>query len=67
MKKIKSLITNTRAFLNEVAAELRKCAWPTWSELQESTIVVIVSVVIFAIFIGVSDTFFNWVLALVIR
>lgn len=54
-------------FLGEVQAELKKCAWPTRPELYESTIVVIVSVIILGSFVGVSDAITTWVLAWVIR
>jgi preprotein translocase subunit SecE len=32
------------AYWNETMEELKKCTWPTWDELQGSTVVVIVSV-----------------------
>jgi preprotein translocase subunit SecE len=32
------------AYWNETMEELKKCTWPTWEELQGSTVVVIVSV-----------------------
>ena len=42
-------------FLREVWIELQKVAWPTWSELKGSTVVVLVAVVLIAIFIGIVD------------
>ena len=30
--------------------ELRKCSWPTWDELKGSTVVVMVSIVMLAVF-----------------
>ncbi len=39
----------------ETMAELRKCTWPTWDELVESTVVVIVSVAILGLFVAVTD------------
>ena len=32
------------AYWNETMEELKKCTWPTWDELQGSTVVVVVSV-----------------------
>jgi len=32
------------AYWNETMEELKKCTWPTWDELQGSTLVVVVSV-----------------------
>ena len=40
---------------HETVTELHKCTWPTWHELIESTIVVIVSVGILSVFVGLTD------------
>lgn len=53
-------------FIVEVGIELKKSAWPTRSELLESTVVVIMSVVIVAIFVGLSDLFLMRILKLII-
>jgi preprotein translocase subunit SecE len=50
-----------RAFLQEVYVELRKSTWPTWIELRDSTVVVIIAVIVLAAFVGVADLFFSWV------
>jgi preprotein translocase subunit SecE len=42
-------------FLAEVRAELKKVTWPTWIEVFSSTIVVIITTLIFAAMIGVWD------------
>ncbi|MCX7819697.1 MAG: preprotein translocase subunit SecE [Kiritimatiellae bacterium] len=55
MEKIRALIGRSRGFLADVHAELRKCSWPSRTELFESTVVVIVSVVLLAAFVAVSD------------
>ena len=59
-------INSIRNFLGEVGAELKKCAWPTRSELYDSTIVVIVSVILLGGFIFACDTVLGWLLKLVI-
>ncbi|MGD2279317.1 MAG: preprotein translocase subunit SecE [Candidatus Omnitrophota bacterium] len=46
-------------FLNQVKTELKKVAWPTREELISSTIVVLVSTLILAVFIGVCDLFLS--------
>ena len=46
-------------FLKEARAELGKVTWPTRKELYESTILVIVSVILITIFIGAVDFVFN--------
>jgi len=53
MKKI-------REYFKESWLELsQKVSWPTWSELQESTIVVMVASLIIAIVISAMDFVFN--------
>ncbi len=56
-----------RGFLGEVNLELKKCSWPSRSELMESTVVVIVSVVLLAVFVGLSDGVLLALLRLVLR
>jgi preprotein translocase subunit SecE len=46
-------------FLKETRAELGKITWPTRGELRESTIVVIITVIIITIFIGAVDWVFS--------
>jgi preprotein translocase subunit SecE len=54
-----------RAYLSESWDELvHKVSWPTWSELQESTIVVMVASLIIAIVIMVMDFSFEAVMSL---
>jgi preprotein translocase subunit SecE len=38
------------AYWGETMEELKKCSWPTWEELQGSTVVVIVSVGLLGLF-----------------
>ncbi|MCA1808157.1 MAG: preprotein translocase subunit SecE [Lentisphaerae bacterium] len=55
MKKLTQIVLDTRNFFGDVMAELRKSSWPTRPELLDSTVVVILSVVALAIFVGFSD------------
>ena len=49
-----------RAYFKEVREELlTKVTWPTWSELQESAIVVMVATLIFAVVVFAMDFSFN--------
>jgi len=58
MKKI-------REYLSESWDELfHKVSWPTWSELQESTIVVMIASLIIAVVIMVMDFSFEAVMRL---
>ena len=54
-------ITKLRTFFGEVQAELLKCNWPTWAELRQSTVVVIVSFLLLGAFVAVSDAALAWV------
>ena len=47
-------------FLKDVRVEIGKISWPTRHELQESTIVVIITVILITVFIGAVDQVFNW-------
>ena len=44
-----------KAFFSGISAEMRKCTWPERRELLESTVVVIISVILLALFVGASD------------
>jgi preprotein translocase subunit SecE len=55
MNKIGQMVSGTKNFFGEVQAELKKCAWPTRPELLESTVVVMVAVLIITAAVGVSD------------
>ena len=67
MEKIKAWVGRMRGFFDEVGVELRKCSWPTGRELSESTVVVIVSVVMLSAFVALSDGALVMILQWVIR
>ncbi len=67
MSKISDSLRRVRFFLMEVRNELKKSTWPTRNELLESTAVVILSVVLFSVFVGVSDSLLVAVLRLITR
>jgi preprotein translocase subunit SecE len=50
-----------------VQVELKKCTWPTRPELLESTVVVVVAMLILGAAVGFSDLVLNLILRLVIR
>jgi preprotein translocase subunit SecE len=45
----------TAAFVGEVQAELKKSTWPTWSQLWDSTMVIIAVTLILSFYIGLAD------------
>ncbi len=67
MNKLTAWIGRVRAFIGEVKLELRKCAWPSRKELMDSTVVVIVSVVLLSAFVGLSDVVTMFLLELLVR
>ena len=56
-----------RDFVVEVWAELKKSSWPTRQELVDSTIVVIVTVLILGLFVALADTIFLRIIAFLTR
>ncbi|HVU34312.1 MAG TPA: preprotein translocase subunit SecE [Opitutaceae bacterium] len=52
---MKNPFRSTRIFLGEMVDELQKAAWPTKTELRDSTIVVIVAIAILGVFTMISD------------
>jgi len=57
------LIQKPVKFVNEVGQEMSKVSWPTYDELKESTIIVIVLSLIFVVYIFAAD----WVLSKIMR
>lgn len=55
MKSPKKAAKGVRSFIGDVSLEMKKSTWPTRQELMESTVVVIVSILILGVFVGVSD------------
>lgn len=51
-----------RTFINETIVELKKCSWPQREELYESTILVIVTVLILALFVALVDAVSGFVI-----
>jgi preprotein translocase subunit SecE len=52
-----------RDFLAEVMVELKKSSWPTRKELIDSTLVVIVTVLILGVFVAMADLLFLRIIA----
>lgn len=62
-----SLVDRLRGYVQDVRQEMGKVSWPTRRELLDSTIVVIVAVLIVAAFIGVIDRILNFVVGQLFR
>lgn len=63
---MKSWFDNIRRFVREVREEVLKCTRPTREELQESTVVIVVTMVALGCFIFASDMVISRGLALMI-
>ena len=48
----------SREFVTEVAAELKRSQWPTRKELIDSTLLVLVSMILLGMFVSFSDMVF---------
>jgi preprotein translocase subunit SecE len=53
------MISKTKKLVQDVQVEMKKVTWPSRDELKGSTMVVIVTVIIIAIFIGIVDLILN--------
>ena len=52
---MKNPFQSTRIFASEIIEELKKCTWPTKTELRDSTIVVVAAALILGVFTSISD------------
>ena len=54
-------------FINEVKLELKKVSWSSRKELINATVVVIISVIILAVFIGICDLLWSNMINFILR
>jgi preprotein translocase subunit SecE len=52
---MKNPFRSTRIFLGEMLDELKKASWPTWTELRQSTVVVLIACVLLGLFTSIAD------------
>lgn len=62
-----SIVERTRSFTTEVVDEIKKVTWPDWPQLKNSTLVVIVFVVIVSLIIFLMDLVVRNVLGLIMN
>lgn len=55
MRNAREWLDQSIQFFKEVWIELKKVHWPSWKETRAATIVVVVVVMIFALFLGLVD------------
>ena len=56
-----------RAFLTEVRSELKKVTWPSRSEVESTTLVVIATSIFFGFYLWGLDLVFSRILSLVLK
>ncbi|NQT46170.1 MAG: preprotein translocase subunit SecE [Candidatus Omnitrophica bacterium] len=61
------MIKRVTKFVNEVKVELKKVSWSSKEEMMGSTVVVLVSVAIMAVYIGIWDFILSKVINILIR
>jgi preprotein translocase subunit SecE len=54
-------------YIRDVRVEMSKVSWPTRAELRESTLVVIVMVVLMMVFIGIVDRVLSYAFEALVR
>jgi preprotein translocase subunit SecE len=54
--KKSNLIESTRSYLSDIRSEMKRVTWPNRDRVQSTTLVVIVSVFIFATYFKIVDT-----------
>ena len=67
MNGVNEMIEKIKEFFREVKVETKKVVYPNWDELKDSTLVVIVTVVVISLFLGVVDLSLTKLVGLVIR
>ena len=61
------MIKRITKFVNEVKVELKKVSWSSKEEMVGSTVVVLVSVAIMAVYIGIWDLILSKIINILIR
>ena len=62
-----SVMDQMREFVKDVRLESAKVSWPTREELKDSTVVVLITVLLVAAFIGVMDQILTFGVGLLFR
>ena len=60
-------VGKVREFFVEVMAELKKSSWPTRRELVDSTVVVIITIVVLGVFVALADVVFLRIIGFLTR
>ncbi|MBO0722603.1 MAG: preprotein translocase subunit SecE [Blastocatellia bacterium] len=55
-------MTNIRQFWYDVKTEMKKVSWPMRNEVMQTTIIVIIAIFFFALYLYAADQFFTYVI-----
>ena len=65
--KLNNLFRKIINFIKESRAELRKVTWPNRKQLISSTVVVIITVALVAVFLGIVDLIFSRIVTIILQ
>ena len=65
--KVIQLFQKVINFIREARAELKKVTWPNRKQLMSSTIVVMITIIMVAIFLGVVDLVFSRIVTIILQ
>lgn len=60
-----SIVQKLKTFTSEVVKEMKKVSWPTKEQLKESTGVVIITTIIFTVFIFIIDKIMDLIVRII--
>ena len=67
LAKVGSWPKRTKAFLEDVRAETRRVTWPSFGQIQATTIVVIITVFFFGAYFGILDWIYTRAIGWILR
>ncbi len=62
MSKAMAMATRSFKYFQDVRSEVKKITWPTWADLRQHTVAIIIVVTIIGVIIGLMDWFFSMTL-----
>jgi len=65
--KLNNLFRKIINFIKEARAELRKVTWPNRKQLISSTVVVMITVALVAVFLGIVDLIFSRIVTMILQ
>jgi len=62
---IEKMIAKIKEFVGDVSKEMKKVSWPTRAQLKESTTIVVITTLIFTVFIYIIDWIMNQAIGII--